>query len=108
MLAAACHAAGVSLGAFDQRVLSWAAEFEDASAASIAGLITRAAQQRLTDVQVRTVLAALDIAADLKRDRVTSCPECEAHPDDRCADCVGRLDDADEHDALAELLGSES
>jgi hypothetical protein len=43
MLTAACEAAGVELGDFDARVLSWLAGWEDGMCAVVAGLITRAA-----------------------------------------------------------------
>jgi hypothetical protein len=42
MLIAACDAAGVELGAFDRRILSWLSGFEPETAAVIAALITRA------------------------------------------------------------------
>jgi hypothetical protein len=42
MLIAACEAAGVSLGAYDSRILAWLAGFEDSACAVVAGLITRA------------------------------------------------------------------
>jgi hypothetical protein len=42
LLTEACSAAGVELGAFDRRVLTWLANWEPESAAAIAGMITRA------------------------------------------------------------------
>lgn len=42
LLMAACTAAGVSLGAYDRRVLAWLSGFEPQTAAVIAGLIARA------------------------------------------------------------------
>ena len=42
MLVDACTMAGVELGAFDRRVLSWLSGWEPETAAVIAGLITRA------------------------------------------------------------------
>lgn len=53
----ACTAAGVQLGAYDQRILLWLAGFEPSTCAVIAGLITRAAG-RLTEI--RAALAAFD------------------------------------------------
>ena len=46
MLAAACHAAGVELGAHDARVVEWLSRWEPETCAVIAGLITRAADTR--------------------------------------------------------------
>jgi hypothetical protein len=43
MLLQACAAAGVTLGAFDRRILGWLAGWEPTTCAVIAGLITRAA-----------------------------------------------------------------
>jgi hypothetical protein len=43
MLAAACEAAGVQVGAYDQRILAWLSGWEPQTCAVIAGLITRAA-----------------------------------------------------------------
>lgn len=42
MLTRACDAAGVTLGAYDRRILAWVAGFEDSTCAVVAGLITRA------------------------------------------------------------------
>jgi hypothetical protein len=42
MLDAACTAAGVDVGAFDDRILGWLATWEPTTCAVIAGLITRA------------------------------------------------------------------
>jgi hypothetical protein len=44
MLVDACVMAGVELGAFDRRVLSWLSGWEPETAAVIAGLITRSHQ----------------------------------------------------------------
>ncbi len=46
MLAAACTAAGVEVGAYDGRILGWLAGFEGEACAVIAGLILRAGQKR--------------------------------------------------------------
>ncbi len=43
MLSAACDAAGVSVGAYDDRILAWLAGFGPETCAVVAGLITRAA-----------------------------------------------------------------
>jgi hypothetical protein len=58
----------------------------------------------LTGPQLATVLDALEVAADYKRDRAATCPDCEAHPADLCGTCEHRLATADEYDALTELL----
>lgn len=42
LLTEACHDAGVELGAYDDGILAWLAQFEDSTCAVIAGLITRA------------------------------------------------------------------
>jgi hypothetical protein len=42
LLADVCGRAGVVLGAYDERILSWLAGWEDATCAVIAGLISRA------------------------------------------------------------------
>jgi hypothetical protein len=51
-----------------------------------------------------TVLDALDVAAEYKRDRDATCPDCEASPAELCSTCEWRLARADEYDALAETL----
>jgi hypothetical protein len=50
---------------------------------------------------LRTVLAALDIAADHKRDRAQMCPDC---PDQSCPACQSRLLDAEAYDQVAEQM----
>lgn len=42
MLIEACRAARVELGAFDRRIITWIAGYEDSSCAVLAGLIERA------------------------------------------------------------------
>ena len=44
MLLDACTAAGVQIGAYDVRILEWLAQWEPATCAVIAGLITRASR----------------------------------------------------------------
>jgi hypothetical protein len=58
----------------------------------------------LTEAQRSTVLDALDVAADYKRARAATCPDCEASPAGLCGTCEWRLARADEYDALAETL----
>jgi hypothetical protein len=57
-----------------------------------------------TGAQLVTVLDALEVAADDKRDRAATCPDCEAHPAELCGTCEYRLAAADDYDALAETL----
>jgi hypothetical protein len=52
----------------------------------------------LTDTEVHTVVAALDIAADFKRDRAAACAECA---DQTCGTCQSRLRDAGAYDQMA-------
>ena len=54
----------------------------------------------LADGDVSTVLAALDIAADHKRDRAETCADC---PDQSCLTCQARLRDAGAYDGMAGL-----
>ena len=112
-------AAGVELGAYDLRILGWLAGWEPATCAVVAGLITRAhppasgdlrpavlaGNLDLTQAEIATVLDALDVAADYKRDRAASCPDCDASPADLCGTCEWRLAVADEYDALAARIG---
>jgi hypothetical protein len=58
----------------------------------------------LTVAQLATVLDALEVAADAKRDTAASCPDCDASPADLCGTCEWRLARAKEYDALAETL----
>lgn len=44
LLLSACERAGVTLGAYDRRILLWLAGFEPQAAAAVAGIITRAAE----------------------------------------------------------------
>jgi hypothetical protein len=52
----------------------------------------------LTDAEVSTVVAALDIAADYKRDRAAACADCA---DQTCVTCQSRLRDAGAYDQMA-------
>ena len=52
----------------------------------------------LTDAEVRTVVAALDIAADYTRDRAAACAGCA---DQACVTCQSRLRDAGAYDQMA-------
>jgi hypothetical protein len=61
----------------------------------------------LTGAQLATVLGALEVAAEYKRDRAAACPDCEAHPAELCGTCEYRLATADDYDALAATLGGQ-
>ena len=52
----------------------------------------------LTDAEVSTVVAALDIAADYKRDRAAACADCA---DQSCLTCQSRLREAGAYDQMA-------
>jgi hypothetical protein len=52
----------------------------------------------LTDAEVSTVVAALDIAANHKRDRAAACADCA---DQSCLTCQSRLRDAGAYDQIA-------
>jgi hypothetical protein len=58
----------------------------------------------LTPADMRTVLEALDVAADYKRDRAANCADCDASPADLCGTCEWRLHVADGYDALTRRL----
>ena len=51
--------------------------------------------------EVKTLLAALDIAADYKRDRAAACADCTSQS---CATCQSRLQHARAYDRLAAHL----
>ncbi len=55
----------------------------------------------LTRADASTVVAALDIAADYKRDRAEMCADCA---DQSCATCETRLRDARAYDGMAGRL----
>jgi hypothetical protein len=52
----------------------------------------------LTGTEVGTVAAALDVAADYRRDRAAACTDCA---DQSCLDCPSRLQDAQAYDQIA-------
>jgi hypothetical protein len=101
LLEDACGAAGVTLGAYDHRILLWLANWEPATCAVVAGLITRAHRGALDGGQPGTVLEALGLAAEYKRDLAETCPDCA---DQSCGTCGWRLARASEFDALAETI----
>jgi hypothetical protein len=125
MLCEAATAAGVELGAYDHRILQWLAGYEPQTCAVLAGIISRArvaGRKRidgseavtlaradgsavLSGADLATVLDALDVAADYKRDRAACCPDCDADPADLCGTCEWRLHVADGYDDLARRIG---
>jgi hypothetical protein len=100
----ACTAAGVQLGAYDHRILLWLAGWEPSTCAVIAGLITRSHRGALSPDDTSTVLDALDVATDHKRDLAANCPDCAVHPADLCSTCEWRLERAEAYDHLAAKL----
>jgi hypothetical protein len=55
----------------------------------------------LTGADARTVVAALDLAADYKRDRAETCADCT---DQSCLTCQFRLREAQSYDRMAAQL----
>jgi hypothetical protein len=55
----------------------------------------------LTGADISTVLAALDLAAEYKRDHAEVCADC---PDESCVACQHRLRDARVYDRLADRI----
>jgi hypothetical protein len=97
---------GVHLGEWDRRIIEWLSGYEPSTVAVVCGLITRA---RLSAgcprEQLRTMLSALDTAAETKRAAVDMCGDCDARPDGAlCGTCEYRLAIADDYDQLAEQL----
>ena len=92
---------GVELGDWDRRIVEWLAGWEPSTVAVICGLITRARDAVLPPADVSTIFAALDEAADDKRDRAANCPDCTDHS---CGTCQYRLQTAQAYDDLAARL----
>jgi hypothetical protein len=102
---------GLALGAYDRRILSWLAGSEPATVAVVCGLVRRAkhaAGVAIRPAELAIVLDALDIAADFKRDRADTCPECPDTEGGLCTTCDWRLNLADAYDSLAEQLRGRS
>lgn len=53
MLTAACEEAGVTLGAYDTRILEWLSGWEDSICGVVAGIVTRAHAAGLNAEQAR-------------------------------------------------------
>jgi hypothetical protein len=105
MLRESCAAAGVTLGAFDRRIVSWLAGWEPETCAVVAGLIARARHAAAyCPGQQAIVLSALEEAAGLIREQAAWCQECEMAPSAVCGDHEEALQRAEGYDQLAALL----
>jgi hypothetical protein len=124
MLRESCAAAGVALGAFDARIVSWLSGWEPGTCAVIAGLISRAhlagrggravgAEVRGADLagnsglsagKAAIVLAALADAAELICEQAAWCWECEVAPSALCGVHEEALARAEDYDRIAGLL----
>jgi hypothetical protein len=92
---------GVELGTYDLQIVEWLAGWDPPTVAVVCGLITRARATALPPADRRTILAALDQAADDKRDRAANCPDCA---DQSCGTCQYRHQTAQAYDDLADRL----
>jgi hypothetical protein len=92
---------GVELGTYDRQIVEWLAGWDPPTVAVVCGLITRARAAGLPPADVSTVFAALDEAADYKRDRAANCPDCT---DQSCGTCQYRLQTAEAYDDVAARL----
>jgi hypothetical protein len=120
LLADACAAAGVSLGAYERRILLWLAGWEPQTCAVVAGLVTRArvtsaspgrGQIVLTAAQSACLRGMLADAIAYRGPRVgTACADCGDIDDDGachglCDDHAADRDLAADYRALASELG---
>jgi hypothetical protein len=92
---------GVELGTYDRQIVEWLAGWDPPTVAVVCGLITRARATALPPADRRTILAALDQAADDKRDRAANCPDCA---DRSCGTCQYRHQTAQTYDDVAARL----
>jgi hypothetical protein len=124
VLRESCAAAGVALGAFDARIVSWLAGWEPETCAVIAGLISRAyaagrcgqaagvepcgadlaGSSGLSAGKAAIVLAALADAAELICEQAAWCWECAVAPSALCGVHEEALARAEDYDRLAGLL----
>jgi hypothetical protein len=73
-----------------------------------AGSLASLACAKARGATLRTVLDALDVAADYKRDVAANCGECEVRPEGLCPTCESRLGAADAYDRVtAKLRGGQ-
>lgn len=113
VLARALQGAGVELGDYDQRIMSWLSGWEDSVCAVIAGWITRAGERPralgLTPRDRRTILAALTEAAETRETAAgTYCDDCASAPAGACDQHAADLDAADDYRQAARRIGGES
>jgi hypothetical protein len=108
MLLSACEQAGISLGAYDFRIIGWLTHLEDATCAVIAGLITRAHAGALTEAQRATVAHAF-VDGIRWRNHVAAqdCADCDHHPEGLCERHAQDLDQAAAYEQLGRDLGLE-
>jgi hypothetical protein len=106
VLTAALDDAGVTLGDFDRRIVSWLAGWEPATVVVVAGLIRRAAMPSRPAGQLAALGQALADAISY-REPSGFCADCEASPAGLCDDHAGDLDKTDAYLALARDLGIE-
>lgn len=92
---------GIELGTYDTRIIEWLAGWEPSTVAVVCGLIRRARATGLEPADARTILTALDVAADCKRDRAANCADCD---DQSCGTCEYRLRSARAYDSAATRL----
>jgi hypothetical protein len=92
---------GVELGTYDRQIVEWLAGWDPPTVAVVSGLIRRARDAALPAADASTIFAALDEAADYKRDRAATCPDCT---DQSCGTCVYRLHAAQAYDDAAARL----
>jgi hypothetical protein len=108
----AITAGGADLGAYDRQILDWLADWEPATVAVVAGLITRAHNTTagLTQDQLATVLLALREARDAHVGKLVGCRDCDAAETAGLRACAAHLADddmAERYTALGELLAGE-
>ena len=113
VLARALQGAGVELGDYDQRIMSWLSGWEESVCAVIAGWITRAGERPralgLTPRDRRIILAALTEAADYREGRsALFCEACQSADAGACDEHATDIDQAEQFRALARRLGGES
>jgi hypothetical protein len=92
---------GIELSTYDKRIIEWLAGWEPSMVAVVCGLIRRARASGLEPADARTILTALDEAADYKRDRAANCADCD---DQSCGTCEYRLRSARAYDSAADRL----
>ena len=68
---------------------------------AVCGLIRRGPDATISPADASTILAALDEAADVKRDRAANCADCD---DQSCGTCEYRLRSARAYDSAAARL----